>query len=375
MVPLVLILLVSLVALPAGTGAQGTQPQPADSPDSLPALIFPLLSYQGRLVESGAPVTGSRSMTFRLWTTPALGVKVWEEGPKTVLVTNGLFTATLGDTTVLPMNWFQYELWLEVQVDAATLPRQRLMGAPYALSLAPGAQVLGSKAATDPAVVTVENASAGVALEGISGNGTGVRGSSKGSYGVYAQSGTGTALYAANESNLPALQVANTAATGPAAQLDSTGTPYVAMLTNSYAGVGNQGGVLRLVTNGGRVILAQNKSFAQLFSVEANGDVTQSRTAGGLVKTAISAICGDSGSTIQRYFTQGRIPTIADGATAGACTIDPGFDPAERYWTVTPTGASDMRLAMCKVTSSQFTCMRTNTSGAGVNGTIQVLIY
>jgi len=345
MVPLVLVLLVSIAALPAAIGAQEAPPQPAASPEALPALIFPLLSYQGRLVEGGVPVTGNREMTFRLLTSSSLGAQVWAEGPKTVAVSNGLFTATLGDQIVLPMSWFSYELWLEVQVGATILPRQRLMGAPYAMSLAPGAQVLGSKPGSEPAVVTVKNDS------------------------------TGTALYTSSDGSQPTLQVANTSNTGQAVQLDSNGSYYTAMIVNSYAGGSSAGGVLRLMTNGGRVVLAQNKSFTQLFTVEANGDVTQSREAGGLVKLAISAYCNNSGSVIQRYYTHGIIPTIADGASPGTCTIDPGFDPSDRYWTVTPTAGGSMRLANCNLSGEQFLCYRTDIAGAGTGGEIQLLIY
>lgn len=336
---------VCLLSLPPGmTGAQETSPQEAAAPEAMPALITPLFSYQGRLVEGGVPVTGDRDMTFRLWTASSLGSKVWEEGPKSVAVSKGLFTATLGDTTVLPVDWFGYQLWLEVQVGAVTLPRQRLMGAPYAFSLVPGAQVVGSKPPGDPAVVTVENA------------------------------GTGTALYATSNGSAPTMQAANTSATGGAAQLDSNGTYYTAMFTNSYAGVNNQGGVMRLNSNGGRFILAQDKSFNQRFSVDFNGDVTQSRTAGGLVKFAIAAMCTNSGSTIDRYYTQGVIPTISDGTTPGTCTINPGFDPSDRYWTATAVSTA-ARLATCNVSGGQLSCLRTDSAGNGISGAIQIVIY
>jgi hypothetical protein len=364
--PLVLVLLLSLVVLPAATGAQEAPPQSAASPDSMPALIYPLFSYQGHLAESGVPVTGTRSMTFRLWTAPSGGGMVWEEGPEKVAVANGLFTATLGDTTALPVNWFAYDLWIEVQVGATTLPRQKLMGAPYAMSLAPGAQVFGSKSSSDPAIVTVENAGTGAALKARAGDGRAVN----------AESGSGSALYATSSGNSEAtLQVANTSTMGPAARVESNGSLYAAAVTNSYAGGSSSGGVLHLTTNGGRVILAQNKSFTQLFTLEANGDVTQSRTAGGLVKVAIAAYCGDTGSTITRYFTNGIIPTIANGASEGTCTINPGFNPSDRYWTVTPTDSSQMRLAYCNLSAGQFNCMRTNITGGGVDGPIQMLIY
>jgi hypothetical protein len=356
-VPLVLVLLLSLVLLPAATGAQEAPPGQAASPDVLPALIYPLFSYQGRLVEGGAPVTGNRSMTFRLWTAGSGGANVWSEGPKTVTVSGGLFTVTLGDTSALPVNWFAYELWLEVQVGATTLPRQKLMGAPYAMSLAPGAQVLGSKTAGDPAIVTVENAGAGTALS--------------------ARADDGNALYATSSGgSYPTLQVANTDAMfGPAAQIDSSGSSYTAMVTNSYAGARNSGGVLRLMTNGGRALLVQNKSFTELFVVEANGDATQSRDAGGLVKFAISAYCGDDNNTIYRYYTHGIIPSVTAGASAGRCTIDLGFDPSNRYWTVTAPASGSMRLASCAVSAGDLVCVRQNIDGIAYNGEIQVLIY
>jgi hypothetical protein len=355
-VPLVLVLLVSLVLLPAAAGAQEAPPGSAASPDVLPALIYPLFSYQGRLVEGGAPVTGIRSMTFRLWTAGSGGANVWTEGPQTVAVSSGLFTVTLGSTSALPVNWFAYELWLEVQVGTTTLPRQRLMGSPYAMSLAPGAQVLGSKTASDPAILTVQNAGAGTALSAGADDGTALSATSSG--GSYAT-----------------LQVANTDVMGPAAQIDSSGSNYTAMVTNSYAGGSNAGGVLRLMTNGGRVLLVQNKSFTQLFTLEANGDATQSRDAGGLVKFAISAYCSSSGSTVYRYYTHGIIPTITNGASDGRCTIDPGFDPSQRYWTVTAPAGGSLRLASCAAESGDLVCVRQNIDGIGQNGEIQVLIY
>jgi hypothetical protein len=332
----------------------------------MPALIYPLLSYQGHLAESGVPVNGHRSMIFRLWTAPTGGGMVWDEGPETVTVANGLFTATLGDTHPLPVNWFAYDLWIEVQVGAATLPRQKLMGAPYAMSLAPGAQVFGSKSSSDPAILTVENAGTGAGLNARAGSGRAVD----------AQSGSGSALYANSSGNSEAtLQVVNTSTMGPAVRVESNGSLYAAAVTNSYAGGSSAGGVLHLTTNGGRVLLAQDKSFTQLFTLEANGDVTQNRAAGGLVKVAIAAYCGDTGSTIIRSFTYGIIPTVANGASEGTCTINPGFDPSDRYWTVTATDSTLMRLAFCNLSAGKFNCMRTDITGAGRNGPMQVLIY
>ena len=132
--------------------------------------------------------------------------------------------------------------------------------------------------------------------------------------------------------------------------------------------------MLRLNSNGGRFILAQDKSFNQRFSVDYNGDATQSPAAGGLVKFAIAAYCHNSGSTIYRYYTHGIIPTIMDGATPGTCTINPGFDPTDRYWTATAVSTA-ARLATCIVSGGQLSCLRTDATGNGIGGDIQIVIY
>ena len=121
-------------------------PSASDAPDMPPMPIRPLMTYQGRLMEYGAPVTGVREMTFRLCAAntpgPTCGT-VWTEGPKSITVTNGLFTTMLGDTVSLPVGSFPYGVTLEVQVGSQILPRQTLGGAPYAMSLAPGSGIYG----------------------------------------------------------------------------------------------------------------------------------------------------------------------------------------------------------------------------------------
>lgn len=141
---------------PESTGDGGT-------PDAIAAAITPVMSYQGRLIESGSPANGSKSMTFRLYTAASGGTKVWEEGPKTVTVSGGLFNAILGDTTPLDAGQFNQELWLEIVVGGTTLPRQKLMGAPYALSLAPGSKVTGAKAGAP--LLQFANLSSGAGLQ------------------------------------------------------------------------------------------------------------------------------------------------------------------------------------------------------------------
>ena len=174
-----------VVAGPPSEGPEGEAGAQGDV--GIAAYISPVMSYQGRLVENGSPADGTRSMTFRLWTASMGGTKEWEEGPKSVDVTNGLFHVTLGDTTPMDVNDFDQALWLEVEVEGITLPRQELLGAPYAYSLVPGADVSGDIGA-GWSVLHVYNAGSGYGVLGRSSSGHGVFGRSTSGHGVYAES-------------------------------------------------------------------------------------------------------------------------------------------------------------------------------------------
>jgi hypothetical protein len=148
-----------------------------------------VINYQGKLFDDGSPAEGTVSMTFRLWTDVSGGTLVWVEGPKSVTVLNGIFATILGDTTALDVNAFDQALWLEVDVAGTTLPRQQLMGAPYALGLAPGANIEGAIDGGQ-SMLFVDN----------NGTGYGLLADSTGGHGVYARSSgsglNGAALYA-----------------------------------------------------------------------------------------------------------------------------------------------------------------------------------
>ena len=72
-----------------------------------PAATGPLLSYQGRLVDptTGSPKSGPFAMTFKLYGVATGGTALWTE-TKNVVVSNGLFSALLGDTTALNLAAF-----------------------------------------------------------------------------------------------------------------------------------------------------------------------------------------------------------------------------------------------------------------------------
>lgn len=93
------------------------------------AAVPERITYQGNLRESGLLVTGSRSMTFRLYDAPAAGTLLWASGATAVAVSTGVFRAVL---TPSGLNW-ESALWLEVEVAGTVLsPREELTAAPFA---------------------------------------------------------------------------------------------------------------------------------------------------------------------------------------------------------------------------------------------------
>ena len=111
------------------------------------------LGYQGRLTDaSGNPINGTVSMTFKLFTQSTGGSAQFTE-TQNVTVSNGLFNAGIGGNTAngtygldgIDPALFAQPLWLEISVNGQALsPRQKLGGAPYAMTLAPGA-IVGSE--------------------------------------------------------------------------------------------------------------------------------------------------------------------------------------------------------------------------------------
>ena len=109
------------------------------SPSAHAAPVDSTFSYQGRLTNSGVPVTGLADVTFSLWDADAGGAQI---GADIVLlnvpVADGLFNVDL-DFGVASLDGEQR--WLEIEarspagVGGYTLlsPRQPLLGAPYSI--------------------------------------------------------------------------------------------------------------------------------------------------------------------------------------------------------------------------------------------------
>ena len=100
--------------------------------------VSPIINYQGRLLQDGQPVDGAQIMLFGLYDEEFAGVPVWQE-IASVTVNGGLFTHALGSVIPLSSEYFDRQLWLQIQVGTTTLPRQKLMACPYAMSVMPGA--------------------------------------------------------------------------------------------------------------------------------------------------------------------------------------------------------------------------------------------
>ena len=171
----------------SGVVAQGPEPQsgnntlppaqPAGGSDQLPqnvldpqspaggggpGLVSTYFSYQGQLKSSNAPVNGNCDFAFSLWDRsgsgepPSGGLQVGDTQTQTnVLVTNGLFNVVLNFSDVYQDLAFRGDArWLQIAVRCPAgsaqsytvlSPRQPLWATPYALSLRPGANVIGNR--------------------------------------------------------------------------------------------------------------------------------------------------------------------------------------------------------------------------------------
>ena len=88
-----------------------------------------LINYQGKLIEDGAPVAGSRTMTFSIWDNN-IGVDpesgLWHE-TQNVAVTDGIYSVEIGFASALPANLYNYDdLFLQVDIQHPTAGWQRL---------------------------------------------------------------------------------------------------------------------------------------------------------------------------------------------------------------------------------------------------------
>jgi hypothetical protein len=132
------------LALTLGAGlAQEPEGEPEQlAPISIEGTVASKFSYQGMLREHGAPVNGTRDMTFRLYSNSSCSTTV--SGPISkwdVDVSNGFFSVELAFSH---SHFNGQELWMDVRVEGVFVTCEEIMPVPYALSLRPGADIVGT---------------------------------------------------------------------------------------------------------------------------------------------------------------------------------------------------------------------------------------
>ena len=103
----------------------------------LHAAVPHLIRYQGVLVDTNnQPLSGSYTLTLRLYDAPTGGTKLWEETQPNIPVTNGTFTLLLGSVTSLDGVSFDGDRYLALQLqgEPEMAPRQRITSVPFALT-------------------------------------------------------------------------------------------------------------------------------------------------------------------------------------------------------------------------------------------------
>lgn len=384
-------LVVALALSSSISQAQTAAPAENAGEASITAVLNSRISYQGVLTEGGVPVTGTRDLTFRLYSNATCATQVGGAISKPgVALTNGFFTVELDVDQAL---FNGQGLWLKVFVGAAGLGCQELLPAPYALSLRPGAQMSASTSGNILRLTNSYSAStSGSALYATSaaptaptvagyhnGDGPGIYGYTAGAYpaveGIHGGAGSAVAGYVSNAAAIGVLG-SNTSNGGSGVKGTSEGGIGVEGRGGgiSYAGVLGSGASYggHFTASVGYGVYATGPMGAANF----DGDVKQTRTSDGLVKAAVYAACGTSASIIRSFNNAGGAITIANGASAGRCTIDFGFRINDRFFNATGLG-TDARGTSCfwGATETRLDCFRWNDAGTGVSGYIMVVIY
>ena len=237
-----LILLLAANSTVAGPPVEGDK---GSGKITLAGTVASKISYQGRLTDAGgSPLNGNYNLIFQLWDDATAGSQVGSDIPKNnVPVSNGLFTVELD----VPQDAVNGQaLWLRIQVGGQWLtPRQELLPVPYALSLRPGAHILGNS--TD-AIASVVNQELGTALYaqgagmGVEGVGmTGVRG--EGDVGVRGEGMTGVSGVSGIDQGV--------GIAGEATGINGKGVEGVAAFGTGVVGTGESAGVKGTSTSTG----------------------------------------------------------------------------------------------------------------------------
>jgi hypothetical protein len=173
-------------AVPGWTAVLEPNATAVSAPD-VTAAVTNGIGYQGRLTSAtGTPLNGTYAMRFVVYDADVAGSALWDSGNLNIAVENGLFNVKLGVDVV---DFDGQALWLSIIVDGETLsPRQEILPAPYALSLRPGADIVGDNIAAADAIVASYAPATGTALHAESNGGAGLVSTSQNSYAVWGAS-------------------------------------------------------------------------------------------------------------------------------------------------------------------------------------------
>jgi len=103
------------------------------------AEIPKLINYQGTITDASGPISGSHSLTFRIYSDSLASSPLWVEAHSAVDISYGLFNVLLGSIVNIPDGLFVGSLrWIGVSVDSdpEISPRMRIASVPWAFRAA-----------------------------------------------------------------------------------------------------------------------------------------------------------------------------------------------------------------------------------------------
>lgn len=150
---------VALLVVAGALGVALAQTPEGEADISAAATVASKINYQGELREGGAPVTGSRIMTVRLYSNVSCSTLLATVPLGSVPVTNGRFSVAV---PVAHQIFNGQGVWLRLDVAGTLMSCQEVLPVPYALGLRPGAYVRGATSGVNlgQAIVNVENTAA-----------------------------------------------------------------------------------------------------------------------------------------------------------------------------------------------------------------------